>query len=79
MSETTTKQRILSLKGMCASSGITLKDVIEKADLPYKSVMNALNAALRHGIHSISSERLTHLEEAAVELRIEQEDNQVLQ
>lgn len=61
----TIAQRIKDWRGLCASNGITYKEAIKRADLPYDSVKNNMRD------NNISNERMTLLEESALAIRAE--------
>ena len=64
-------KRVRSWKAKCVSNGISYKEVIQKANLNYDSVINAMTSSLNGNTNAISEERMEVLEKAVLLLIIE--------
>lgn len=63
--------RIRSWKATCVSNGISYKRAIEKAELNYDSVINAMGSAMKGNPTAISEERMRQVEKATSLLILE--------
>lgn len=54
--------RIRSWKAECVSNGLTYKEVIERAEMDYNSVINAMGSAMKGNENVISHDRILQLE-----------------
>lgn len=65
----TKKQQIGNIRAEAARHGITLKQILSRADLPYQSVKNAMH------FNNVSQHRLDAISKALNELIAESNDN----
>jgi len=63
--------RIRAWKAQCVSNGIKYKEVIERAEMDYNSVINAIGSALNGNTKVISSKRLHKLEKTTLLMILE--------
>ena len=69
--KTDISQRIRAWKADCVSNGLKYKEVIERADMDYNSVINAMGSAQKGNTKVISLERIKELERTIVILLLE--------
>ena len=69
--KTDINERIRAWKAECVANGLKYKEVIERADMDYNSVINAMGSAQNGNTKVISLERIKELEKAIALLLLE--------
>ncbi|MEO9887131.1 MAG: hypothetical protein ABJR05_15710 [Balneola sp.] len=69
--KTDINQRIRAWKAECVANGLKYKEVIERAEMDYNSVINAIGSALNGNTKVISSKRLHKLEQTTLLMILE--------